>query len=197
MGKASSRSSSRSRHCLNRTGFAIFPGQTERPQAQREIPRFRGQPVPILGPPPPQTSVPPWFPALGFSPPASTLRGPGQASGDGDTHLCSRSPRLCLPGWWTPGFCHTWRSGSRTCARTAGQEQSPVRQGSNALADKQALTHSGWQRGVSGMEALLWKEPCSQPGGQIQRATIRCGHCPHGGLVPQSFHPHSQKSFVQ
>lgn len=34
-------------------------------------------------------------------------------------NLCSRSPHLCLPGWWTPGFCHTWHSGSRTCARTS------------------------------------------------------------------------------
>lgn len=52
-----------------------------------------------------------------------TPQSPGQASREGGAHLCSRSPHLCLPGWWTPSFCHTWHSGSRTCARTVGEER--------------------------------------------------------------------------
>lgn len=66
----------------------------------------------------------------------ATPQSPGQASRENGAHLCSRSPHLCLPGWWTPGFCHIWHIGSRTCARTVGQEQNPVRpqeQGSQAL----------------------------------------------------------------
>lgn len=105
---------------LNRTGFAIFFGQRG-PRYSRKSPGWCSHHLP----------KPPSHPSSlhGVVPPAaSTLRSPGQAGGDGDTHLCSRSPRLCLPGWWTPGSCHTWRSGSRTCARTAGQEQNPVRE---------------------------------------------------------------------
>lgn len=108
----------------------------------------------------------------GVVPPAtSTLWSPGQAGGDGDTHLCSRSPHLCLPGWWTPGSCHTWRSGSRTCARTAGQEQSPVRQHPGMLWLPNGvtflfLTQSSWQRGLNGTKVFAWREPSPQPRGE-------------------------------
>lgn len=92
-----------------------------------------------------------------------TPQSPGQASREGGAHLCSRSPHLCLPGWWTPGSCHTWHSGSRTCARTAGQEQSPVRpqgQDSQALVPASLpalfLIQRGCQRALNGIKAFPW-----------------------------------------
>ena len=37
-------------------------------------------------------------------------------SGVLECHLCSRSRRLSLSEWWTPGSSHTWHSGNSFCA---------------------------------------------------------------------------------
>lgn len=154
----------------DRTRFARFVGQTGRPWLSRKFPSsVAGTASPrmqLLGHP-----FPSLHPTLGACTGAFTRtpQSPGQASREGGAHLCSRSPHLCLPGWWTPGFCHTWHSGSRTCARTAGQEQSlvtPQGQGSQALVPARLpalfLIQRGWQRALNGIKAFSWKALTSQ-----------------------------------
>lgn len=89
----------------DRTRFARFVGQTGRPWLSRKFPSsVAGTASPrmqLLGHP-----FPSLHPTLGactgaFTP---TPQSPGQVSREGGAHLCSRSPHLCLPGWWTQAF---------------------------------------------------------------------------------------------
>lgn len=168
------------------------------------FPRYGGKPRSSTAQPVPVRSC--WHRHLpkARSQPGSLPRGftprlhPSGCGREGVTHLCSRSPRLCLPGWWTPGFCHTWHSGSRTCARTAEQEQSLVRQHPGTGQQRFGYQTGSlccfrplWQRDLNGVRAFLWRQPWRQPRRKTQQGNIM--HGPYSQVL-ESFRPHVLKS---